>query len=176
MTDFVLGLCRSSRVVKIYRGFIPWFYNSLQETFFESLPRGHGYKRNSGMPELDKSISVLVVDDFSSMREIIRNILRQLGIRNIDVAEDGSSAVPKLSKKSYDVALVDFNMPRMNGVELIKHIRSNEKTKSMPIIMITAEAKKENIVSAVDAGVSDYIVKPFTAGILEDKLLRVLPK
>jgi len=84
------------------------------------------------MRVLNKAIKVLVVDDLKSMREIIRNILRQLGIRDIDVAEDGSSAVPKLSEKSYDVALIDCNMPRMNGIELIKHIRSNEKLSPCP--------------------------------------------
>jgi len=126
--------------------------------------------------ELDTNIKVLVVDDFATMRKIIKNILGQLGIEQIDEADDGFTAVPKLASKKYDIALVDWNMPKMNGLDLIKHIRSNDDTKSLPIIMVTAEALKDNIVAATQAGVNDYIVKPFTADVLEKKLKKVLNK
>ena len=128
------------------------------------------------MSEIDASIKVLIVDDFATMRNIIRNILGQLGIKNIDEADDGATAVPKLANNSYDIALVDWNMPKMNGLDLIKHIRANEATQSLPIIMVTAEALKDNIAAAVHAGVNDYIVKPFTAGVLEQKLIKILKK
>lgn len=128
------------------------------------------------MSEIDGSIRVLVVDDFATMRNIIRNILGQLGIRNIDEADDGATAVPKLAHNSYDIVLLDWNMPKMNGLDLTKHIRANEATKSLPIIMVTAEGQKDNIAAATHAGVNDYIVKPFTANVLERKLIKLLKK
>lgn len=128
------------------------------------------------MSEIDGSIKVLIVDDFATMRNIIRNILGQLGIRHIDEADDGATAVPKLADNRYDIVLVDWNMPKMNGLDLIKHIRANEATQSLPIIMVTAEGLKDNIATAIHAGVNDYIVKPFTANVLEKKLINLLKK
>ena len=126
------------------------------------------------MSDLDPNIRVLVVDDFATMRKIEKNILGQLGIKNIDEADDGSTALPKLQANQYDVVLLDWNMPTMTGLELLKAIRSDENLKSIPVIMVTAEALKDNIVAAAQAGVNDYIVKPFTAASLEEKIKKVL--
>lgn len=126
------------------------------------------------MGELDINIRVLIVDDFATMRKIERNILSQLGIKNVDEADDGATALPKIQQTKYDVILLDWNMPQMSGLELLKAVRADPNTKNVPIIMVTAEALKDNIVAAAQAGVSDYVVKPFTAGALEDKLKKVL--
>lgn len=126
------------------------------------------------MSDLDPNIRVLVVDDFATMRKIEKNILGQLGIKNIDEADDGSTALPKLQANQYDIVLLDWNMPTMTGLELLKAIRSDENLKSIPVIMVTAEALKDNIVAAAQAGVNDYIVKPFTAASLEEKIKKVL--
>ena len=126
------------------------------------------------MSDLDPSIRVLIVDDFATMRKIERNILGQLGIKNVDEADDGSTALPKLQSNTYDVVLLDWNMPTMSGLDLLKAIRSDDSLKSIPVIMVTAEALKDNIVAAAQAGVNDYVVKPFTAGALEEKLKKVL--
>lgn len=126
------------------------------------------------MSDLDPNTRVLIVDDFATMRKIERNILGQLGIKNVDEADDGSTALPKLQANSYDVVLLDWNMPTMSGLELLKAIRSDDNLKSIPVIMVTAEALKDNIVAAAQAGVNDYVVKPFTAGALEEKLKKVL--
>ena len=126
------------------------------------------------MSDLDPNTRVLIVDDFATMRKIERNILGQLGIKNVDEADDGSTALPKLQSNPYDVVLLDWNMPTMSGLELLKAIRSDDSLKSIPVIMVTAEALKDNIVAAAQAGVNDYVVKPFTAGALEEKLKKVL--
>lgn len=126
------------------------------------------------MADLDPNIRVLVVDDFATMRKIEKNILGQLGVKKVDEADDGSTALPKLQANQYDVVLLDWNMPTMTGLELLKAIRADENLKSIPVIMVTAEALKDNIVAAAQAGVNDYIVKPFTAASLEEKIKKVL--
>lgn len=126
------------------------------------------------MADLDPNLRVLVIDDFATMRKIEKNILGQLGIKNVDEADDGSTALPKLQSNQYDIVLLDWNMPTMTGLELLKAVRSDEDLKSIPVIMVTAEALKDNIVAAAQAGVNDYIVKPFTAATLEEKIKKVL--
>jgi two-component system chemotaxis response regulator CheY len=126
------------------------------------------------MGDLDQNMRVLVVDDFATMRKIEKNILGQLGIKNVDEADDGSTALPKLKSTKYDVVLLDWNMPNMTGLELLKAMRAEESLKNVPVIMVTAEALKDNVVAAAQAGVNDYVVKPFNASTLEEKLKRVL--
>lgn len=126
------------------------------------------------MSDLDTNLRVLIIDDFATMRKIEKTILGQLGIKNVDEADDGSTALPKLQANRYDVVLLDWNMPTMTGLELLKAMRADENLKNVPVIMVTAEALKDNIVAAVQAGVNDYVVKPFTAGTLEEKLKKVL--
>lgn len=126
------------------------------------------------MAELGSNLRVLVIDDFATMRKIEKNILGQLGVRNVDEADDGSTALPKLKANTYDVVLLDWNMPVMTGLELLKAMRADDDLKSIPVIMVTAEALKDNIVAAAQAGCNDYVVKPFTAGVLEGKLKKVL--
>ncbi len=126
------------------------------------------------MSALDPNLRVLIVDDFATMRKIEKNILSQLGIKNVDEADDGSTALPKLQANTYDVVLLDWNMPNMTGLELLKALRSGDNNKDVPVIMVTAEALKDNIVAAAQAGVNDYVVKPFTAGVMEEKLKKVL--
>ncbi|MFQ5432588.1 MAG: chemotaxis response regulator CheY [Nitrospinota bacterium] len=126
------------------------------------------------MSDLDPNLRVLVIDDFATMRKIEKNILGQLGIKNVDEADDGSTALPKLQANQYDIVLLDWNMPTMTGLELLKAVRSDENLKGIPVIMVTAEALKDNIVAAAQAGVNDYIVKPFTAATLEEKINKVL--
>src|SRR5574337_99101 len=117
---------------------------------------------------LDNNMKILVVDDFSTMRRIIRNILKEIGYSNVDEADDGSTALEKLKAGSFDVVVTDWNMPNMPGIELLKAIRQDPALKAMPVLMVTAEAAKENVVTAVEAGVNNYIVKPFTAAALKE--------
>jgi len=126
------------------------------------------------MAELDPNLRVLIVDDFATMRKIEKNILGQLGIKNVDEADDGSTALPMLRKNPYDLVLLDWNMPTMTGLELLQAMRSEDKLKDLPVVMVTAEALKDNIVAAAQAGCNDYIVKPFTAATLEEKLKKAL--
>jgi two-component system, chemotaxis family, chemotaxis protein CheY len=119
-------------------------------------------------------IKYLVVDDFSTMRRIVKNLLQELGYQNIQEADDGKTAWPMLQTGSFDFVITDWNMPLMPGLELLKAIRADEKLKSLPVLMVTAEAKREQIVEAVQAGVSGYVVKPFTAEILKQKLDKIL--
>ncbi len=123
-----------------------------------------------------KDLTVLIVDDFLTMRRIVRKILRDLDFENIIEADDGSSAVEVLKTTKVDLIVSDWNMPKMTGLDLLKHVRSNEATKDLPFLMVTAEAQKENIVEAVKARVSNYIVKPFTAATLEEKLVKIVPR
>jgi two-component system chemotaxis response regulator CheY len=118
----------------------------------------------------------LVVDDFSTMRRIVRNLLKELGFLNVDEAEDGAVALGKLTSESFDFVVTDWNMPNMDGLTLLKQIRANPQLKHLPVLMITAEAKKENIVAAAQAGASGYIVKPFTAATLSEKLNKIFEK
>ncbi|MCE5336426.1 MAG: response regulator [Desulfobacteraceae bacterium] len=123
-----------------------------------------------------KDMTVLIVDDFLTMRRIVRKILRDLDFENILEAEDGSAALDLLKVNKIDLIVSDWNMPRMTGLDLLKAVRSNDSTKDIPFLMVTAEAQKENIVEAVKARVSNYIVKPFTAATLEEKLVKIVPR
>lgn len=123
-----------------------------------------------------KDLTVLVVDDFLTMRRIVKKILRDLDFQNIIEAEDGSAAVDILKTNKVDLIVSDWNMPKMTGLELLKHVRGDEGIKDIPFLMVTAEAQKENIIEAVKARVSNYIVKPFTAATLEEKLSKIVPK
>lgn len=121
----------------------------------------------------DTNLKFLVVDDFSTMRRIVRNLLKELGFTNVDEAEDGIVALAKLRSSSFDFVVSDWNMPNMTGLDLLKEIRADANLKHLPVLMVTAEAKKENIVSAAQAGASGYVVKPFTAATLEEKLNKI---
>ncbi|MDA8095415.1 MAG: chemotaxis response regulator CheY [Betaproteobacteria bacterium] len=124
----------------------------------------------------DKNIKFLIVDDFSTMRRIVRNLLKELGFNNADEAEDGVAALHKLRGGGFEFVVSDWNMPNMTGLELLKSIRADAALKHLPVLMITAEAKKENIIEAAQAGASGYIVKPFTAATLEEKLNKIFEK
>ncbi|MBF0277690.1 MAG: chemotaxis response regulator CheY [SAR324 cluster bacterium] len=123
----------------------------------------------------NKEMNILVVDDFSTMRRIVKNILRQLGFNNIIEADDGTTAMAKLSSEKVDFVITDWNMPKMTGMELLKEIRADENLKSLPVLMVTAEALQENIIAAVKAGVNNYIVKPFDAKTLSEKINKIFP-
>ena len=118
----------------------------------------------------------LVVDDFSTMRRIVRNLLKEIGHTNIEEAEDGQVALNKLRAGTFDFVVSDLNMPNMNGFELLREIRADAALKSLPVLLVTAEAKREDIVTAAQIGASGYIVKPFTKATLEDKLEKILAK
>lgn len=115
----------------------------------------------------------LVVDDFSTMRRIVRNLLKELGFTNVQEAEDGVEALNKLRSAEFDFVVSDWNMPNMTGIELLRNIRADAKLKHLPVLMVTAEAKKENIIEAAQAGASGYVVKPFTAATLDEKLKKI---
>jgi len=121
----------------------------------------------------DKNLKFLVVDDFSTMRRIVRNLLKELGFVNVDEAEDGAAALHKLQNGNFDFIVSDWNMPNMDGLTMLQNVRANEALRKIPVLMVTAEAKKENIVAAAQAGASGYIVKPFTAATLEEKLKKI---
>jgi two-component system, chemotaxis family, chemotaxis protein CheY len=118
----------------------------------------------------DQNMKILTVDDFPTMRRIIRNMLRQLGYTNIVEAEDGAEAWSLLQREKVDLVISDWNMPNMNGLDLLKAIRADEHLKPLPVLLVTAEALKDNVVAAVKAGVNNYVVKPFTAETLKDKI------
>ncbi len=120
------------------------------------------------------NMPILIVDDYKTMLKIIRNLLRQLGFSNVDEAMDGSAALQKIRSKNYGLIISDWNMEPMSGLNLLKEVRLDAKVKDVPFIMVTAESKSENIIAAKDAGVSNYIVKPFTAAILKSKIETVL--
>ncbi len=126
------------------------------------------------MSTVDTNMPILIVDDYKTMLRIIRNLLRQLGFENVDEATDGSEALEKLRGKSYELIISDWHMEPMSGMELLTEIRSDGKLKDTPFIMITAESKTETVISAKEAGVSNYIVKPFNAETLKSKLVAVL--
>ena len=125
---------------------------------------------------MDKHIKIMVVDDFATMRKVIRNLLKQGGYENIVEAEDGVIALKILKSQKIDFVVSDWNMPNMTGLELLKAVRSDEDLKSTPFLMVTAEALQDNVIAAVKAGVSNYIVKPFTAETLNDKITKILEK
>lgn len=124
----------------------------------------------------DASMKILVVDDFATMRRIVKNILQQLGYTNVDEAEDGAQAFEKLQAGGIDFVITDWNMPVMDGFSLLKRIRSEPNLAKLPILFITAEAEKEKVVSAIQAGVNNYIVKPFTADVLKEKMDKIFEK
>ena len=125
---------------------------------------------------LDKNMKVLVVDDFSTMRRIVKNLLRDLGFTNIQEADDGSTALPMLKDGDFEFVVTDWNMPGMQGIDLLKAIRADANLAHIPVLMVTAEAKKEQIVMAAQAGVNGYIVKPFTAATLKTKLDKIFER
>ncbi len=118
----------------------------------------------------DLNIKILVVDDFSTMRRIVKNVLKQLGYTNIEEAEDGADGLTKLKGKRFDFIITDWNMPNLDGLEMLKDVRADEELKGIPVMMVTAEAEKEKVVLAIKAGVNNYIVKPFTAETLKQKM------
>ena len=126
------------------------------------------------MSTVDMSMPILIVDDYKTMLRIIRNLLKQLGFNNVDEATDGSSALQKLRDKEYRLVISDWNMEPMSGMQLLTEVRADTKLKELPFIMITAESKTENVIAAKEAGVSNYIVKPFNAATLKTKLSAVL--
>ncbi|MGZ5848583.1 MAG: chemotaxis response regulator CheY [Ramlibacter sp.] len=121
-------------------------------------------------------LKFLIVDDFSTMRRIVRNLLKEAGYANADEAEDGVVALQKLQGGGFDFVVSDINMPNMNGFDLLKAIRADAGLKALPVLMITAEARKEDIVLAAQSGASGYIVKPFTKATLEEKVVKILQK
>ena len=121
-------------------------------------------------------IKFLIVDDFSTMRRIIRNLLKELGYTNVDEAEDGVMGLNKLKNGNFDFVISDWNMPNMDGLDMLKAIRADAATATIPVLMVTAEAKKENIIAAAQAGANGYVVKPFTAVTLDEKLTKIFEK
>jgi two-component system chemotaxis response regulator CheY len=122
---------------------------------------------------LNLDMKVLVVDDFPTMRRIIKNLLKQLGFQHIEEAEDGQNALNLLNEEPYDFVVTDWNMPKMSGIDLLRNIRAHTKYKGTPVLMVTAESDKEYILEAIQAGVNNYIVKPFTAETLKDKIEKI---
>lgn len=123
---------------------------------------------------VDKTMNVLVVDDYKSMIRIVRGLLNQLGFQNVDEALDGPTALTLIRSKTYGLVLSDWNMQPMTGLELLKEVRADERTRTLPFVMVTAEAKAENVVAARQAGVNNYVIKPFTLAVLKQKLTTVL--
>jgi two-component system chemotaxis response regulator CheY len=125
---------------------------------------------------MDKSMKILVVDDFPTMRRIVRNLLKELGYTNVDEAEDGVAGLAKLRSGSFDFVVSDWNMPNLDGLSMLKEIRADASLSHLPVLMVTAEAKKENIIAAAQAGANGYVVKPFTAATLDEKLAKIIDK
>ncbi len=126
--------------------------------------------------DIDKNMRILVVDDFATMRKVIKNLLRQTGYQNVTEAEDGVAALKELRSEKIDFVISDWNMPNMTGIELLRAVRADSELSSLPFLMVTAESLKENVVEAVKAGVSNYIVKPFTAEVLSEKIEKIIEK
>jgi len=122
------------------------------------------------------NMKFLVVDDFSTMRRIVRNLLKELGYSNVDEAEDGAAGLSKLKGGGFDFVVSDWNMPNMDGLTMLKQIRADPELSHLPVLMVTAEAKKENIIAAAQAGANGYVVKPFTAVTLDEKLAKIFEK
>jgi len=125
---------------------------------------------------VQKNIHILVVDDFPTMRRIVRNLLKDLGFENVDEAEDGAMALEKLRSNHFDFVVSDWNMPNLDGLSMLQQIRADPALQKLPVLMVTAEAKKENIIAAAQAGANGYVVKPFTAATLEEKLNKIFEK
>jgi two-component system chemotaxis response regulator CheY len=124
----------------------------------------------------DPKLRFLVVDDFSTMRRIVKNLLKELGYANVDEAEDGVQALAKLRSEPFDFVVSDWNMPNMDGLTMLQNIRADAALAKLPVLMVTAEAKKENIIAAAQAGANGYVVKPFTAATLDEKLNKIFEK
>jgi two-component system, chemotaxis family, chemotaxis protein CheY len=124
----------------------------------------------------DPKTRFLIVDDFSTMRRIVRNLLKELGYSNVDEAEDGAMALAKLRSEQFDFVITDWNMPVMDGLTMLQNIRADASLSKLPVLMVTAEAKKENIIAAAQAGANGYVVKPFTAATLDEKLSKIFEK
>jgi two-component system chemotaxis response regulator CheY len=122
---------------------------------------------------MDLNMKILIVDDFATMRKILKNILKQIGFKNISEADDGKSALKILKKENFDLILSDWNMPEISGLELLNRVKSDNELKNIPFVMVTAEAQKDNILEAVKAGVNSYIVKPFTPETVGEKLNKI---
>ncbi len=125
---------------------------------------------------MDKNMKILIVDDFSTMRRIIKNLLRDLGFTNTAEADDGATALPMLQSGSFDFLVTDWNMPIMSGLDLLREVRADDKLKHLPVLMVTAEAKRDQIITAAQAGVNGYVVKPFTAETLKDKIEKIFER
>jgi two-component system chemotaxis response regulator CheY len=125
---------------------------------------------------VDKNMRILVVDDFSTMRRIIKNLLRDLGFNNTSEADDGTTALPMLQNGPFDLLITDWNMPGMQGIDLLRAVRADPHLKALPVLMVTAEAKREQIVEAAQAGVNGYVVKPFTAQTLKEKIDKIFER
>ncbi len=125
---------------------------------------------------MNKDMKILVVDDFSTMRRIIKNLLRDIGFTNVTEADDGTSALPMLEKGNFDFIVTDWNMPGMQGIDLLKAIRKDPELAALPVLMVTAESKKDQIVTAVQAGVNGYVLKPFTAQTLKEKIEKIFQR
>ncbi|MBA4501044.1 chemotaxis response regulator CheY [Marinobacterium marinum] len=125
---------------------------------------------------MKKDIKILVVDDFSTMRRIIKNLLRDLGFTNVDEADDGKTALPILKQGGVDFLITDWNMPEMTGIDLLKEVRADASLAHIPVLMVTAEAKREQIIAAAQAGVNGYVVKPFTAAVLKEKIDKIFER
>lgn len=125
---------------------------------------------------MDRNMKILVVDDFSTMRRIIKNLLRDLGFNNTAEADDGSTALPMLQNGSFDLLITDWNMPGMQGIDLLRAVRADPKLAQLPVLMVTAESKRDQIVEAAQSGVNGYIVKPFTAVTLKEKLEKIFER
>jgi len=125
---------------------------------------------------LKKDIKILVVDDFSTMRRIIKNLLRDLGFTNVDEADDGRTALPILKQGRIEFLITDWNMPGMTGIDLLKEVRSDPELAHIPVLMVTAEAKREQIIAAAQAGVNGYVIKPFTAVVLKEKIEKIFER
>ncbi len=125
---------------------------------------------------MNKDMKILVVDDFSTMRRIIKNLLRELGFNNIAEADDGSTALPMLQMGHFDFLITDWNMPKMPGIELLRAVRADQRLASLPVLLVTAEARREQIIEAAQAGVNGYIVKPFSAETLQEKINKIFER
>lgn len=125
---------------------------------------------------MDKNMKILIVDDFSTMRRIIKNLLRDLGFNNTQEADDGITALPMLQADTFDFLITDWNMPGMQGIDLLRAVRADSKLQVLPVLMVTAESKRDQIVEAAQSGVNGYVVKPFTAATLEEKINKIFER
>ena len=125
---------------------------------------------------MNKNIKIIIVDDFSTIRRIIKNLLRDLGFTNTQEADDGTTALPMLQSGNFDFLITDWNMPGMQGIDLLKAVRADDKLQGLPVLRVTAESKRAQIIEAAQAGVKGYVVKPFTAGTLEEKIQKIFER